>query len=340
MIEHSSQPFLRRRTDSSEEASEYNKVVTAVESLQRGIYLPPGVQYGREIRAFEPVVLPADAAEGTSLGVGMQPGRPVVQRTSLYYEAPSSVNAADLVAPTLNGTSIFSDPAPRVTLAAGEYTAWGIFKEKNNPEVRIEFRTLGAGAGTIDRDEKPFQICNFEVIEVDDDNVSVIISEQYIVDTWQIPVTVHPWKAIKTGDTTFQIYGGDVYCLEGTENSQNLVSNRIEIADTGITITGAGSAWVKVNWYVEQLSQGTTAAGDTITAYRIERVDSGSVVFLATGSAPTPGSNSTDTFVSGTAYVEIAEFELSGGEAFCTRQIAHSMIQIPDLTDIEVSAAS
>jgi hypothetical protein len=319
---------------------EYNKLVTSVEAMQRGAYLSPSVQYGRDTKAFEPIVLPANSDEGTSLGVGMQPGRPVVQRTSLYYEAPSSVNAADLVAPTLNGTSIFSDPAPRVTLAAGEYTAWGIFKEKNNPEVRIEFRTLGAGAGTIDRDEKPFQICNFEVIEVDDNNVSVIISEQYIVDTWQIPVTVHPWKAIKTGDTTFQIYGGDVYCLAGTDDAGNVVSDRIEIGDTGITITGAGSAWVKVDWYLEQLSTGSTAAGDDVTVRRIDYVDTGSIVFLAAGSAPTPGSDATDTWNAGTAYVEIAEFELSGGEAFCTRQIAHTMIQIPDLTDVLVTAAS
>tara|TARA_Y100000401_G_scaffold117255_1_gene125348 strand:- start:594 stop:1643 length:1050 start_codon:yes stop_codon:yes gene_type:complete len=332
-------PFLRRRMGRRQEDVEYNKLVEAVAGLYESRVEKPPLVVRKPSCGFAPIPI-----YGEENGIGLVPGKLRFLQVPTFYESPSDDNNADEIFPTIDSVSIDSDPPPSVSLVAGDYEAWVIFKEiYNAPEARIEFKALGAGPGTIDRDEKAIRLCSFEVSRNGDQH-GVTLLEQNVSCDLAIWTDNHQFRAYKTDDDKIKVEGGNMMFLQGQSNP--LVAERTEVADSSIfTITESGSIWLDVTATISRHSTtlvelGLTAVPDIrLTMYRI--YDLGTPEFIFRGSsvnAPNPpahGTNNNDVWTSSLdLHYEICRVELSaGGEVFITDQIADGPIWVTDLVD-------
>ena len=312
-----------------------------------------GFQYfhKRPPRGMEKVVglMPVSRGLGTSgtetPGVGLVASR----MTVLTTKRDNAVVEAEQVQITLGGTVLESDPAPRETLAEGEWDAWVVYKLIwGANEARVIFKALGAGVGAIDDDEQPVLVASFAVTlpsatETEEGETipqvpKIEILEQYVHGDLQVWEELHPWKALKTGTDTIVIRGGTVVWPEGTKNADKIVAANEKCADSGeFTITAAGSIWLKLTWRVGQHSLSEVDLGSglefELRMYRIDYLAFDSYEFKATASPPVAGDDDADIFASGDLYYELCRVELVGGEVQVTEQCIEDTIFAPELVD-------
>ena len=330
-------PDLKVRVDDSETARQWNRMREGVISLhntaepfERGAAVP-------QINGFSPIALryyeePECLAEYTP-GVGLSVGR-------LYFLQPPSIidpgvasQAAEVI-PTLGGTALDATVAPREELSDGDWEAWVIYKEiSTTHEARIQFSTLDAGPGTLDRDEKAVRMATFKVVNNTSDTKApplVHVYERIVRDSLAVPIDSHQFRAYKTADDKVKVSTGFVIYAQGQDTP--LVSSSTEVSESAeFTITQAGSIWLQLQFQVAQHS--TSAAGSvaTLTMYRLNSISSPTSEFRT--AAPTMGSNATNVFTYGYLYYEICKLSFAAGETFITDQIVNGPIYVNELSD-------
>lgn len=334
-------PALRVRTDSSEEAREWNKHRDAIYSIYDA-----APDYARPIptprvEGFRPIArVDSDSGSSTVPGVGITVGRLFFIESNTITTAPGDRNKAQEVMPTLDGTALDATIAPRKYLSASDYEAWVIWRELGDThEAKIVFAGEGAGPGALDRDEKAQQLATFTVTypggtDASGQQPGVTIKKQLIRDRLQVPIERHQFKVRKTASNKVKVDKGFLVYLKGL--SDPLVSASLEAAESAeITISGNGSIWLSASWSVYQHSESSIGSGIHLRMYRLDSLGGPSFSFRT--SAPTRGTNSSDQFTSGTLWFEIAEVELVGGEVFVTDQIINGPIYVNELADGKIS---
>lgn len=328
-------PALRVRTDSSEEAIEWNKSRQAIYSIFNSGPEPRRTAVSPRVPGFQPIAQ-IDKVGGGVPGTGITVGRLMFLEANAITTAAGDRNEAVEVIPKLDGTALDNDPPPRKYLAAGDHEAWVVWREMDSThEAKIVFATEDSGPGTLDRDEKAQRLATFEVAfpkgtDAAGQPPGITIKEQLIRDEFEVPTIRHQFRVRKTDTDKIKVDKGFLVYLKGLSNP--LVSESLEAAESAeITITGNGSIWLSAGWSVYQHSQSTASSGIVLRMYRLDSLTSPAFSFRA--AAATRGTDSTDRFSSGTLWFEIAKVELVGGEAFVTDQIINGPIYVNELVD-------
>ena len=332
-------PALRVRTDSSEEAREWNKHRDAIYSINDATpdYVRP-IPTPR-VEGFRPIArVDSDSGSSTVPGVGITVGRLFFIESNTITTSPGARNKAQEVMPTLEGTALDATISPRKYLSASDYEAWVIWRELGDThEARILFAGENAGPGALDRDEKAQRLATFTVTypggtDASGQQPGVTIKKQLIRDRLQVPIERHQFKVRKTASNKVRVDPGWVVFSKGP--GANLVSESIDVAQgPELTIAANGSIWLYAYYTTAQHSTSTSSnsAAATIVNYRLASLTGVGTQFLTT--PPTRGADSTSRFSTGYLYYEVAKLEVVGGEVFVTAQLANGPIYINELSD-------
>ena len=336
-------PALRVRTDSSEEAREWNKHREAIYSIYDAApdYVRP-IPTPR-VEGFRPIArVDSDSGSSTVPGVGLTVGRLFFIESNTITTAPGDRNKAQEVMPTLEGTALDATIAPRKYLSASDYEAWVIWRELGDThEARILFAGENAGPGTLDRDEKAQRLATFTVTypggtDASGQQPGVTIKKQLIRDRLQVPIERHQFKVRKTASNKVRVDQGFVVWAKGP--GANLVSESIDVAQgPELTIAANGSIWLYAYYTTAQHStnDSTTSPTITIVNYRLDSLAGVGTQFLTT--PPTRGADSSSRFSTGYLYYEVAKLEVVGGEVFVTDQLVNGPIYVNELSDSALS---
>ena len=336
-------PALRVRTDSSEEAREWNKHREAIYSIYDAApdYVRP-IPTPR-VEGFRPIArVDSDSGTSTVPGVGLTVGRLFFIESNTITPSPGARNKAQEVMPTLDGTALDATIAPRKYLSASDYEAWVIWRELGDThEAKIVFAGEGAGPGTLDRDEKAQRLATFTVTypggtDASGQQPGVTIKKQLIRDRLQVPIDRHQFKVRKTASNKVQVDQGYLVWAKGP--GANLVSESIDVPQGAeLTISSSGSIWLYAYYYTAQHSTNTGSSGDyeTIVNYRLDSLTGVGTQFLA--SAPARGTDTSSRFSAGYIYYEIAKLEVVSSEVFVAAQIANGPIYVNELSDSVLS---
>lgn len=336
-------PALRVRTDSSEEAREWNKHREAIYSIYDAApdYVRP-IPTPR-VEGFRPIArVDSDSGSSTVPGVGLTVGRLFFIESNTITTAPGDRNKAQEVMPTLEGTALDATIAPRKYLSASDYEAWVIWRELGDAhEARILFAAENAGPGALDRDEKAQRLATFTVTypggtDASGQQPGVTIKKQLIRDRLQVPIERHQFKVRKTASNKVRVDQGWVVFSKGP--GANLVSESIDVAQgPELTIAANGSIWLYAYYTTAQHStnDSTTSPTVTIVNYRLTSLTGVGTQFLTT--PPTRGADSISRFSTGYLYYEVAKLEVVGGEVFVTDQLVNGPIYVNELSDSVLS---
>lgn len=331
-------PDLKRRLDHSEEAREWNKMREAILGLYHSKPEEPDLIINSPKRCgFSPISL-TDAH-----GVGVTKGY-VQFMISRRGDVSGGEEAVGLF-PSLGGVTIDTTPPPRTALSTGSWTTWLIYREVEPAhEARIEFKALGTGAPTMERDEEAFALNSFSVIVNGVTGRHVVtLLEQYICDDVQIWLERHMWKPVRTGDDTLYLQGGTVVWPKGLQ--EPIVGTNLKVADSGsFTITEAGSLWLDLSWTLGMQSR--TSAHDTGTTddhhfLQVSHITGlSSPVYTFRGASvnppnpPVAGTNNVGVLSnSGDFHYELCSIVLESGKWQVSDQCLDGPIWLPELVD-------
>jgi hypothetical protein len=325
----------------------------AVISLYRSSGTPNRDVQTRFPLGFQPV--PRIGEGGADAGVGIWPGKLRFLESNSITTAPGDRNEAfelvpDLEEPEGTFTPLDAEIPPRKYLVAGDYEAWVIWRELGDEDhiARIEFTAEDDGPGTLDRDEKAERLATFEVyypdteIETEGEVPGLTIKEQFIRDGLAIWTERHQFKARKTDDDKVKIDPGWVIFPAG--RSDPLVAGSgyditQETSAQELTITEAGSIFLKIHWTVTQLS--TSTAGDhTLVMRRLYSISAPLAEFRATTNPYSIGTDDENSWTDGYMYYEVCKLSFADGETFVTDQILNGPIYLPELNDAIIEGAS
>ena len=336
-------PALRVRTDSSEEAREWNKHRDAIYSIYDSAPDYPRPVVTPRVDGFRPIAqVDSDSGSSTVPGVGITVGRLYFIETNTITTAAGTRNKAQEVMPTLNGTALDATIAPRQYLSASDYEAWVVWRELGDThEAKIVFAGEGAGPGSLDRDEKAQRLATFTVTYPGGTDASgkqpgVTIKKQFIRDVLQVPTERHQFKVRKTASNKVQVDQGYLVWAKGP--GANVVSESVDVAQSAeLTIAASGSIWLYAYYYTAQHSTNTGSSGDydIIVNYRLDALTGVGTQFLA--SAPARGTDTSARYSAGYIYYEIAKLEVGSSEVFVTAQIANGPIYVNELSDSVLS---
>ncbi len=336
-------PALRVRTDSSEEAREWNKHRDAIYSIYDAApdYVRPVAT--PRVEGFRPIArVDSDSGSSTVPGVGLTVGRLFFIESNTITTSPGARNKAQEVMPTLEGTALDATIAPRKYLSASDYEAWVIWRELGDThEARILFAGENAGPGALDRDEKAQRLATFTVTypggtDASGQQPGVTIKKQLIRDRLQVPIERHQFKVRKTASNKVRVDQGFVVWAKGP--GANLVSESIDVAQgPELTIAANGSIWLYAYYTTAQHSTSQSGGSPfvTIVNYRLDSLTGVGTQFLTT--PPTRGTDATNRFSTGYFYYEVAKLEVVGGEVFVTDQLVNGPIYVNEFSDSVIS---
>ena len=338
-------PALRVRTDSSEEAREWNKHREAIYAIHDSVHSTKRQIASPRIEGFRPIArVDSDSGSSTVPGVGITVGRLFFIESNTITTAAGDRNKAQEVIPTLNGTALNATIAPRTYLSASDYEAWVIWRELGDThEARIMFSGENAGPGALDRDEKAQRLATFTVTypggtDASGQQPGVTIKTQFIRDSLQVSTERHQFKVRKTASNKVRVDEGFVVFAKGP--GADLVSESIKVPQSAeFTINANGSIWLFGLYNTAQHSTDDSGGSTTITIVntRLNNFTENSVGVDFRTPPPTPGADNVSPFTTGYFYYEIARLEVVGGDAFVTDQIVTSAIYPNEISDSTLS---
>ena len=295
---------------------------------------------------FEPIGLEGQGGDGVDAldGVGLFPGQVHVNQTPTFHGVGG--RPADRVWPTLNATTINSDPAPREPLEDGQWGAWIVYKEiLDAHEARVIF-TLAGAEPSIDRGEKSWRVALFTVENPAGGGAPIISMDpdenerQEIDCDLEVSIDQHQWRFQKTGDDTFIVRGGVVYWPNG--NHTPIHFDPLVVLDSPeFTVTAGGTMWLKCQWtWGQQLSaQKYDDNADSLADSKYLHLVPKKIQNLAFDSflmiPDMIGSDAIQHYPSsGHTFFKLLDFVFEAGQAYCSVQYANGPLFANEMVDL------
>lgn len=210
----------------------------------------PGTKRG--VPGFRPVERGLGSDGLQTRGVGLVAGRVIVLHIVTTGD-DDDPKVGQALMPTLNGTALDADPAPREELAAGDWEAW---VRASPTAASVEFLQSGPPSSLADN-ERAVRVAKFSVELPEDEQApqipKVLLIEQEVEDQLFLWVDnreeesggfSHPWKVTSNGDDTVNVAAGNVGWWE-EQNSDPWVAPMIHTyekfsATAEVEVTAAG----------------------------------------------------------------------------------------------------